>query len=124
MDKGSFDAICSEDTPEALAKSYKYLNEVFRVLDSKGGAFVCISLLQPFVFKALLDFVNKGNENKLFGDNIFDFRVQRIDKYLRKSPKVSEFVPFFIQIRKTKIDTGAAPMVALQKSFRDHVNLI
>jgi len=69
---------------------------VFRTLDSKGGAFICITLLQSFVFKALLDFVVKGNENKLYNDHIFDFRVQRIDKYLRKSPKLAEFVPFFI----------------------------
>jgi len=76
------------------------------------------------VFKALLDFVVKGKENKLYNDHIFDFRVQRIDKYIRKSPKLAEFVPFFIQIRKTKIDPAVAPMVALQKSFREHVNLI
>lgn len=110
VDKGSFDAICSEDDEASKAKANAYLNEVFRVLSDQGGAFICVSLLQSFVFKALVDFINFGRENKQKDDHIFDFRVQRIDRYLKKDPQQSEFVPFFLTVRKTKIDTGNQAM--------------
>ena len=106
VDKGSFDAICSEDDEASKAKANAYLNEVFRVLSDQGGAFVCVSLLQSFVFKALVDFISFGRENKQKDDHIFDFRLQRIDRYLKKDPQQNEFVPFFITVRKTKIDTS------------------
>lgn len=60
LDKGSFDALCADDTPATLAKVQQYLNEVFRVLSDKGGMYMCVSLLQEFVFKALTDYTNLG----------------------------------------------------------------
>lgn len=86
IDKGSFDALCADDNEETKAKCKTYLNEVFRVLSETGGAFVCISLLQDFVLKALVDFTNKGEGNTHYKTNLFDFRMQRVDKYLRKDP--------------------------------------
>ena len=75
VDKGSFDALCADDTQETNAKCQKYLNEVFRVLSDKGGAFVCVSLLQSFVLKSLTDFVHKGEGNNQKADHIFDMRI-------------------------------------------------
>jgi ubiquinone/menaquinone biosynthesis C-methylase UbiE len=57
LDKGSFDALCIDQTKKTKDKCKKYLAEVMRVLD-KDGHFVCVSLLQNFVFDALLEFFN------------------------------------------------------------------
>ena len=45
IDKGSLDALCSDKSPETASKVVKYLNEVVRVLDPKGGIYICVSLL-------------------------------------------------------------------------------
>lgn len=76
------------------------------------------------MFKALLDFACRGTGNNLYDDHIFDLRVQRIDKYITKSPSANEFVPFFVTIRKSKIDKANEAMVNLQKSFRENTTLI
>ena len=56
IDKGSFDALCSENTEETHAKVVKYLREIQRVLKEKGGTYIIVSLLQDFVFQSVIDF--------------------------------------------------------------------
>jgi ubiquinone/menaquinone biosynthesis C-methylase UbiE len=75
IDKGTLDALCADRSPETAEKVVKYLNEVCRVLYSKGGTYVCVSLLQDFVLDALVSFFNKGLGNEAAGENIFDFRI-------------------------------------------------
>ena len=53
IDKGSLDALCVDNKPETLEKVIQYLNEVQRVISTKGGTFICVSLLQDFVLEAL-----------------------------------------------------------------------
>lgn len=45
IDKGTLDALCADRTPETATKVVNYLNEVVRVLNTKGGTFICVSLL-------------------------------------------------------------------------------
>lgn len=50
IDKGSFDALCCDDTSETKSKVNKYLTEIERVLNtaqkgSCGGKYICVSLL-------------------------------------------------------------------------------
>jgi ubiquinone/menaquinone biosynthesis C-methylase UbiE len=45
VDKGTLDALCADRTPETATKVVNYLNEVVRVLNTKAGTYVCVSLL-------------------------------------------------------------------------------
>jgi ubiquinone/menaquinone biosynthesis C-methylase UbiE len=63
IDKGSLDALCSDSSPETLAKVIKYFTEVHRVLKPNGGQYMCVSLLQDFILEALIDFFSQGKQN-------------------------------------------------------------
>lgn len=103
IDKGTLDALCSDNTPETMAKVVKYFNEVVRVINTKGGTYICVSLLQDFILDALINFFCKGIGNEHFNDNIIDFRIQRLDKRAKKGDdrEQSNFVPFYITIKRT-----------------------
>jgi hypothetical protein len=45
VDKGTLDAICADKSPETAGRVVAYFNEVVRVLSTKGGTYICISLL-------------------------------------------------------------------------------
>ena len=45
VDKGSFDALCCDASPETQQKVQKYLLEISRVLKNEGGKYLCVSLL-------------------------------------------------------------------------------
>lgn len=75
IDKGSLDALCADATPETASKVVQYFNEVIRVLNVKGGTYICVSLLQDFVLDALISFFGKGVGNKHFEENLIDFRI-------------------------------------------------
>ncbi len=79
IDKGTLDALCADRTPETASKVVDYLNEVVRVLNVKGGTYICVSLLQDFVLDALISYFNKGLGNIHAEDNIFDFKIQKIE---------------------------------------------
>lgn len=70
IDKGSFDALCCDKSDETREKTFKYLNEICRVLASKdesnedkAGSFIVVSLLQDFLMKILLEFFVDGKGN-------------------------------------------------------------
>lgn len=75
IDKGTLDAICADNTPETATKVVQYFNEVLRVINPKGGTFVCVSLLQDFILDALISFFSKGLGNNRYTENIIDFRI-------------------------------------------------
>ena len=56
IDKGTLHAIAVDDTEETIKKCHKYFNEMIRVIKKDSGTFFIVSLLQPHVFKILLDF--------------------------------------------------------------------
>lgn len=124
VDKGSFDALCADDSEDTKAKCHKYLNEIFRVVSEKGGAYMCVSLLQDFVLKTLTDFACKGEGNIRKDNHLFDFRVQRIEKGLRKDPHANEFVPFMVTIKKSAIDTTNEKMVDLKNKMSSFVTYV
>jgi ubiquinone/menaquinone biosynthesis C-methylase UbiE len=84
IDKGTLDALCADRSPETVARVVAYFNDVVRVLSTKGGVYVCISLLQDFVLDALVSFFNKGISNNHAETNTFDFRIQKIEKLVHK----------------------------------------
>jgi len=45
VDKGTLDALCADKTSETARKVIQYFNEVIRVLNVKGGTYICVSLL-------------------------------------------------------------------------------
>ncbi|CRK99147.1 CLUMA_CG012476, isoform A [Clunio marinus] len=67
LDKGTLDAMMSEESESINEMVEKYFSEVTRVLKTMGR-YVCVSLLQEHIIKSLLDFFPKNN---------FLFRVVR-----------------------------------------------
>ena len=54
LDKGTLDAIFSDDSPEVHVQVDKMLAEVGRVL-RVGGRYICISLAQPFIARRIVE---------------------------------------------------------------------
>lgn len=82
IDKGTLDALCTDKSPETGKRVIQYFNEIVRVLNDKGGTYVCISLLQDFVLEALLGFFSKGIGNSKYSDLVIDFRIQKVEKII------------------------------------------
>lgn len=55
LDKGTLDALFTDDTDDTQAIVHKYFAEIARVLRT-GGRYVCISLLQEHIIRKLVDF--------------------------------------------------------------------
>ena len=120
IDKGTLDALCADRSPETATKVVEYLNEVMRVLSTKGGTYICVSLLQDFVLDALVSFFSKGIGNWHHDDNIFEFRIQKIEKVSHHvNPDGSSMLPFFVTVKRTKITSDSK----LQE-LRTHMNEI
>lgn len=92
LDKGTLDAMCTDDSMEVQKRTQKYFSEVSRVLSEKGGRFVCITLLQSHILKLLLDF---------FSTNNFMFRVVRCMEAEKKTAETSasgQSMPVFVVV--------------------------
>lgn len=57
---GTLDALMTEDTNEVKQTAETYLREISRVLRT-GGRYICISLLEEHIIRALVDFFPKNN---------------------------------------------------------------
>ena len=55
LDKGTLDALMTDDSPEVVEKAHSLFKEVSRVL-KLGGRYICISLAQEHIIKASLTF--------------------------------------------------------------------
>jgi spermidine synthase len=60
LDKGTLDALMSDDRPETVEKIQRYFSEIQRVA-KLAGRYVCVSLLQEHILKALLDYFPANN---------------------------------------------------------------
>ena len=45
LDKGTFDALCCDQSEETKEKVNKYMSEILRVNDSQNGKYLFVSLL-------------------------------------------------------------------------------
>ena len=75
IDKGTLDALCSDKSPETASRVIAYFNEIVRVLSTKGGVYIGVSLLQDFVLDSLVSFFQMGMGNTHSETNTFDFRI-------------------------------------------------
>lgn len=80
LDKGTLDAMMSEESDAVNAMIQKYFSEVTRVLKTMGR-YVCVSLLQEHIIRALLNF---------FPANKFLFRVVRCLEAEAKTSSTNE----------------------------------
>lgn len=98
LDKGTLDALMSEDTEEVNRKAEKLFSEIKRVL-RPCGRYICISLLQDFILKKLLNwFINEG----------WMIRIHRIPEIEREPDQLNSsfvFPTFFVICTKTKVPT-------------------
>jgi hypothetical protein len=103
IDKGSFDALCSDKTPETLAKVNVYLKGLMNVLGSGESSYLCVSLLQDFVLEALLDFFTEKNGDETYDVHIFAIKT---DKAFQTHGQ-AKYLPFMLKVTKT---TGAGKL--------------
>lgn len=89
LDKGTLDALMPTSETEVLCKINSYFGEITRVLRI-CGRFICISLLQEHILKALLSY---------FPQNGFLFRISRCFEVEKKAQENGEnTMPVFIVI--------------------------
>lgn len=89
LDKGTLDAMMSEESDSVDEMIHKYFSEISRVLKTMGR-YVCISLLQEHIIKSLLSF---------FPSNNFLFRVVRCLEAEQQTAHNNEdgsFMPVFM----------------------------
>ena len=87
FDKGALDALMSEDTAEVAEKARGMFFEISRLL-SDGGKYVCITLAESFILKALLSH---------YTTHQWAISVESV-----QHGKPSPFKPFYISITKLK----------------------
>ena len=85
FDKGALDALMSEDTADVAEKARGMFLEISRLL-TDGGKYVCITLAEAFILKALL--------------NHFTTHEWLISVESVQHGKPSPFKPFYISITK------------------------
>lgn len=91
LDKGTLDALMTDDSEDVSEIAQKYLSEIGRVLRI-GGRYVCISLLQEHIVRALVDYFPKNN---------YMFRVVRCieaEQKTAESSKDGTAMPVFIVV--------------------------
>ncbi|XP_059608675.1 eEF1A lysine and N-terminal methyltransferase homolog [Phlebotomus argentipes] len=80
LDKGTLDALMTDDSEETMEIVRKYWSEVIRTL-RLGGRFICISLLQQHILEAVV---------RHFSDQNFMLRVNRCHEAEQKSAENSK----------------------------------
>lgn len=55
LDKGTLDAVMTDDSDEVSARVDQMLREIGRVL-RQGGRYVCVSLLQDHILRKVLEY--------------------------------------------------------------------
>jgi len=55
------------------------------------------------VLDALISFFSSGLGNDHYLDNIFEFRIQKIEKIAKMNAQGQSLLPFFITIKRTLI---------------------
>lgn len=89
LDKGTLDALMTDDTDDVRVTANKYFAEISRVLRI-GGRYVCVSLLQEHIIKELLEY---------FPNNNWMFRVVRCLEAEQKTVETDgTAMPVFIVI--------------------------
>lgn len=91
LDKGTLDALMTDESEEVTNRVRAYLSEMSRVLKI-GGRFICVSLLQPHILKLLLEYLPVNN---------FMFRVVRCVEAEQKTAESSSdgtSMPVFVVV--------------------------
>lgn len=55
LDKGTLDAVMTDDSDEVSARVHQMFREIGRVL-RQGGRYVCVSLLQDHILRKVLEY--------------------------------------------------------------------
>lgn len=94
FDKGTLDALMSDDSEESIKRGKQLFSEVSRVLNPQGK-YICVSLLQEHILKTLINY---------FFENKWDIRIERCSEAEQKAVEKGEAaMPVFVIIcSKTK----------------------
>jgi len=116
VDKGTLDAIAVDDKEETVKMCHTYFKEMVRVL-AKDGTFMIVSLLQPHVYKILLDYFVKGDDLA----NLFTIKVNRIEHIEGYAEK--QFIKYFVSVKKMPIDSSNAKQLEMRTKLQDMVHI-
>ncbi|XP_053599150.1 eEF1A lysine and N-terminal methyltransferase homolog [Microplitis demolitor] len=113
IDKGTLDALMSNNDEETLTKIDKYFNEISRVL-RRGGRYICISLLQEHILRKLISY---------FTSSHFMFRITRCqDAEIKAKEEDGSSFPVFI-VMATKFP-GLSQQVLELALTGDHISKV
>lgn len=100
LDKGTLDAIFTDESSETLLKVRKMFSEVSRVL-KVGGRYICISLVQEHILKELLQWFSEG----------WVIRVHKIDQKREEKSGIGSHLPVFIFVFTKMVSIPGRPPV-------------
>ena len=92
LDKGALDALMSENTPEVTLKAIAMLDEITRVLSSKG-VYLCITLMESYICQTLLAYFSHPDR-----EGVWSIAIEVVQNNNRPQP--SPFKTFFVAISK------------------------
>ena len=98
LDKGALDALMSENTPEVTMKAIAMLDEITRVLSSKG-VYLCVTLMESYICQTLLTYFSHPDREGMWSITIEVIQ----NNQNRKQP--SPFKTFFVAIAKKHPNT-------------------
>lgn len=105
FDKGTLDALVSDNSNESLERANNLFKEVTRLLKI-NGKYICISLLQEHILRKLISF---------FSDAYFGIRIERCLDAEKKSVERGEMgVPVFAVVcTKISIETKKKSVIIM-----------
>ncbi|CAD6206589.1 GSCOCG00010061001-RA-CDS [Cotesia congregata] len=113
IDKGTLDALMSNNDEETSSKIDKYFNEISRVL-RRGGRYICISLLQEHILRKLISY---------FASSYFMFRITRCqDAEIKAQEEDGSSFPVFI-VMATKFP-GLSQQILELALTGDHISKV
>lgn len=122
VDKGTYDAIATDERESTIKMCQAYFNEAIRTLKNKDGVFIIVSLLQPHVLKMLFDFFVLENDVNLYQKtNLFQVKVLKIENIEGYAEK--QFLKYFVAIKKNFIDVSNPKMVDMRAKLQDSVGI-
>jgi 2-polyprenyl-3-methyl-5-hydroxy-6-metoxy-1,4-benzoquinol methylase len=98
VDKGTLDAIYSEDNEELKEKSLSMFREISRILKRKNGSYFCISLAQDYILQLLLEYFHSS----LWKTDLYYLLINQNQQSVDKQ-RQSALQPFVFQFTKQKV---------------------
>ncbi len=87
LDKGTLDALFTDELHETVSKVRQMFSEITRVLKS-GGRYICVSLLQEHILNELMEYFSQG----------WIVRVHKVEQRPKDNAGWGDSLPVFVMV--------------------------